>query len=257
MKHETSRLRANKALGQHFLHDQSAIARIIQAIPEDVTALEIGPGKGAITHGLLKRVRQLSLIEKDDRFAALWQQQAKAGQPLRLWHGDVMQCLDAACERDQPSWIVGNLPYNISGPLTARLSSLSLPGGMVLMYQREVGERIMAAPGSRIYGSLSVLVRHYYNVQRLLTLPPGAFSPPPKVHSVVLRLMAHHRSPSCDWQALQACVRQGFAHRRKTLANNFRGTITPETMRLAGINPTQRPEQLAYEGWCQLALYMP
>jgi len=244
--------RPKKALGQHFLRDHSAIRRIACAIPEGASVIEIGPGPGAITEALLERVGSLSVIEMDDHFAAHWQSEAEKNNVLSVIHGDVMQKLDQAVESIQPDWIAGNLPYNLSGPLTAMLAAYALPGGMVLMYQREVAERIAADPGSKVYGGLSVLVRHYYDVKRLLVLPPGAFSPPPKVHSAVILLTPHGKQPRCEYQQLQKTVRRGFAHRRKTIANNFRGSITAEQFEAIGINPRKRPEQLDYDHWVSI-----
>jgi len=247
---------AKKALGQHFLHDHNAIRRIVQAIPEGATAIEIGPGPGAITESLLQRLSRLTVIEMDDRFATRWQCQADENQSLSVIHGDVMQELEAAVTLAQPQWIVGNLPYNLSGPLTAMLAAYRLSGGMVLMYQREVAERIAADPGSKTYGGLSVLVRHHYDVKRLLTLPPGAFSPPPKVHSAVILLTPHGKSPACAYQLLQKTVRQGFAHRRKTITNNFRGSISADQFEAIGIDPRKRPEQLDYQQWANISIQM-
>jgi 16S rRNA (adenine1518-N6/adenine1519-N6)-dimethyltransferase len=244
---------AKKSLGQHFLKDPSAISRITKAVPEGGRVLEIGPGPGAITRPLLKRAGQLAVIEMDDRFAEQWRNLAMDEPRLSVYHGDVMQLLDRAVSEFEPEWIVGNLPYNISGPLTAKLAGLTLPGGMVLMYQREVAERITAGPGSKTYGGLSVLVRHHYDVKRLLTLPPGAFSPPPKVHSAVITLTPHSRTPACRFDALQRTVRQGFAHRRKTIANNFKGVLTAEDWQGLGIDPGSRPEQIDYDAWVRLA----
>ncbi len=240
---------AKKSLGQHFLRDHNAIQRITHAIPKGANVIEIGPGPGAITESLLERVNSLAVIEMDDRFAAHWQGVAEQNNKLSVIHGDVMQDLDAAVTSVQPEWIAGNLPYNLSGPLTAMLASYNLSGGMVLMYQREVAERIAAGPGSKTYGGLSVLVRHFYDVKRLLTLPPGAFSPPPKVHSAVILLTPHGNTPACAYWQLQKTVRQGFAHRRKTIANNFRGSITAEQFESIDIDPRKRPEQLGYEHW--------
>jgi 16S rRNA (adenine1518-N6/adenine1519-N6)-dimethyltransferase len=245
--------RAKKALGQHFLVDRAAIARIAGAVPEGAAVLEIGPGRGAITGALLGRAGRLTLIEKDDDLAEMWQQRAESEARLTLLHGDVLELLLAAVAEHRPEWIAGNLPYNISGPLSAMLFSLHLAGGMVLMYQREVAERIAASPGGREYGGLSVLARHYYDVKRLLVLPPGAFSPPPRVHSAVLLLTPHGRPPACDYADLQQTVRRGFAHRRKTIANNFRGTLDAAGFETLGIDPGARPEQLDYEAWSRLA----
>ena len=247
---------ARKSLGQHFLRDGNAIAKIVRSVPKQAQVLEIGPGLGAITEHLLDRAHGLTVIEKDDRFAASWQQQADKKKHLTVVHGDVLEVLEDTIVETQPEWIVGNLPYNISGPLTAQLASHLLTGGMVLMYQREVAERIIANPGSKVYGGLSVLVRHFYNAKRLLSLPPGAFSPPPKVHSTVVLLQPHNIPPACTFQTLQRTVRQGFAHRRKTINNNFRGQLSAEHFANLGINPSHRPEQLDYAAWAKLALFL-
>ena len=245
---------AKKALGQHFLKDKRAISLIAGAIPEGSSAIEIGPGPGAITESLLDRVGALIVIEKDDRFASHWSEIAQTNTQLSVVHGDVLKVLDDTVGKVKPEWIAGNLPYNISGPLTAQLAGYPLSGGMVLMYQREVGDRIMSGPGSKVYGGLSVLARHHYRVKRLLLLPPGAFAPPPKVHSVVLLFTPHGETPVCSYDALQKTVRQGFAHRRKTIANNFRGELGTEDFEAIGIDPRKRPEQLDYDSWVRITL---
>jgi len=250
--HNSESFRANKALGQHFLVSEKAIRTIAEAIPVGETAIEIGPGPGAITTSVLARVEHLTIIEKDDRFANYWQEKTSEYPNLSVAHGDVMEVLGAVVTQDKPQWIVGNLPYNISGPLTAALASYSLPGGMVLMYQREVGQRIAAEPGTKIYGGLSVLVRHFYEPKKLITLPPGAFNPPPKVHSMVIRLLPHGKTPPCAYEDLQKTVRQGFAHRRKTIFNQYRGQLTQEDFLSIDIDPKKRPEQLAYDDWVKI-----
>jgi len=245
---------AKKALGQHFLKDRQAIRRIVEVIPEGATVIEIGPGPGAITESLLARAGKLVVIEMDDRFAEHWQQVALQNPALSVMHGDVMKELEPTVAATNPAWIAGNLPYNLSGPLTAQLAGLPLYGGMVLMYQKEVADRIASEPGSKVYGGLSVLVRHFYTVKRLLVLPPGAFAPPPKVHSAVIVLTAHGRTPPCSYAALQQTVRKGFAHRRKTITNNFRGSLTAEQFEAMDIAPSARPEQLDYAAWTRIAL---
>ncbi len=247
---------AKKSLGQHFLVDRSAIARITAAIPEGANAMEIGPGRGAITESLLKRVGRLILVEKDDDLAAMWQERSESEPKLKLVHDDVLQCLIPTVAEHHPAWIAGNLPYNISGPLSAALFSLNLAGGLVLMYQREVADRINADAGGKTYGGLSVLARHFYDVKRLLVLPPGAFSPPPKVYSAVLFFTPHGRVPACDFDVLQRAVRQGFAHRRKTIHNNFRGEMTTDDWAAIHIDPGTRPEQLDYPAWARLATHL-
>ena len=244
---------ARKSLGQHALVSQTAIHCITEAIPPSKSVLEIGPGHGAITEPLLQRSERLVVVEKDDRFAVTWHARARDDPALTCVHADVLATLDGLVHTYRPQWIAGNLPYNISGPLSAALFAHPLPGGMVLMYQREVGHRIMADPGNKIYGGLSVLARHFYQVQRLMTLPPDAFSPPPKVHSVILRLAPHGRKPLCTYTELQQTVRKGFAHRRKTIANNFRGLLNEMDWRGAVVDPKSRPEQLDYAAWARLA----
>ena len=250
---ERTHARAKKSLGQHFLTDRSAIGRIVAAVPEGSSVIEIGPGRGAITEALLPRVQTLTLIEKDDELAAMWEERATHATSLQLVHGDVLALLDDTVAAIRPDWICGNLPYNISGPLSAKLFAHALSGGMVLMYQREVADRIATQAGSRACGGLSVLARHFYVVKRLLVLPPGAFSPPPKVHSAVLLLTPHGRTPACDYDALQQIVRRGFAHRRKTIANNFKSEMTREDWSSLSIDAGLRPEQLDYAAWARLA----
>jgi len=247
---------ARKSLGQHFLVSQAAIRSIVETIPRGKCVLEIGPGHGAITEPLLQRSGKLVVIEKDDHFAAAWRARAMDEPKLSCVHADILAVLDARVREYQPQWIAGNLPYNISGPLSAALFAHHLSGGMVLMYQREVGNRITAGPGSKTYGGLSVLARHFYDVRRLLTLPPGAFSPPPKVHSAVLLLTPHGRKSICAYTELQRTVRKGFAHRRKTIANNFRDILTTEDWRNLGLDPKTRAEQLGYDAWEKLTVLL-
>ncbi len=248
--------RIKKSLGQHFLIDRNAISRIAAAIPQGAQVLEIGPGRGAITNALLERAASLLLIEKDDVLVAEWQEKARNISSLSVIHGDALALIAQTVATHQPQWIAGNLPYNISGPLSVAMFACNLSGGMVLMYQREVGERIRADAGSKTYGGLSVLARHFYDVRRLLSLPPGAFSPPPKVHSAVLLFTPHGRTPVCDYSILQKTVRQGFAHRRKTIANNFRGVLNAADWQALDIDAGLRPEQLDYPVWARLAKHL-
>ncbi len=245
-----------KALGQHFLKDAQAIKRIVDTLPVHSHLLEIGPGTGALTEQLLEKCARLVLVEKDDQLASHWKQRAALEPRLVLIHADIMQVVDEVVKEFGPQWIIGNLPYNISGPLTAKLAGLKPFQGMVLMYQREVAERLLAGPGNRVYGGLSVLVRHHYDVRRLLSLPPGAFSPLPRVHSTVLVFRAHGVKPACPYSELQKTVRHGFAHRRKTIANNFRDLIHPKEWKELEINPMARPEELDYSRWVRIAVFL-
>ncbi|MDX8413471.1 MAG: 16S rRNA (adenine(1518)-N(6)/adenine(1519)-N(6))-dimethyltransferase RsmA [Mariprofundales bacterium] len=247
--------RAKKSLGQHFLVDESAISTIAGAVECGTTAVEIGPGRGAITDYLRPRTSHLLLIEKDDALAAYWQQQAADDPQLQVAHGDVLTMLDSLLDAHQPQWVVGNLPYNISGPLTAMLVARNLVGGMVLMYQKEVAERIAAEPGcGKVCGGISVISRYCWNIETLLTLPPDAFEPPPKVESAVLRFTPNgNHFDAKTFAALQQCVRTGFTHRRKTLTNNFRGVADGSLWQQCDIDPSLRPERLTMAQWQTLA----
>ena len=247
--------RAKKSLGQHFLVDPHAIATIVSAVPRGATVVEIGPGRGAITDHLRARAGTLVVIEKDDQLAAHWARQAEEDPRLQVAHGDVMERLEPVVAAHRPQWIVGNLPYNISGPLTALLVARNLAGGMVLMYQREVAERIAAEPGSgRLCGGISVISRYCWNIDTLLNLPADAFDPPPKVESAVLRFTPNGTCfDQRTFLALQRCVRTGFAHRRKTVANNFRGICSDAIWQECAIDPTLRPERLTMAQWMRLA----
>jgi len=247
--------RAKKSLGQHFLIDPHAISTIANAIDVGATAVEIGPGRGAITDLLRQRASELVLIEKDDALAEYWRKQANDDDRLQIAHGDVMKLLEPVVRHHQPQWIVGNLPYNISGPLTAMLVARNLTGGMVLRYQKEVVKRIAAEPGcGKVCGGISVISRYCWNIEILLTLPADAFDPPPKVASAVLRFTPNGRRFDQDtFTALQQCVRTGFTHRRKTLHNNFRGICDAALWDQCEIDPGSRPERLSLEQWLRLA----
>ena len=192
--------KAKKSLGQHFLKDRQAIHRITHVIPEASSVIEIGPGPGALTEALLLRATKLAVIEMDDRFAEHWQNISESTPSLSVIHGDVMEELETAVARVQPDWIAGNLPYNISGPLTAKLAGFSLSGGMVLMYQREVAARIAADAGSKTYGGLSVLVRHYYDVKTVADTAARSFFTASKS-----AFGSHSTHPAWQKTALQLC----------------------------------------------------
>ncbi|RME81407.1 MAG: ribosomal RNA small subunit methyltransferase A, partial [Zetaproteobacteria bacterium] len=177
-------MRAKKSLGQHFLIDRRAIERIVGAVPPGSTVLEIGPGRGALTLPLCARAAKVVAVEKDDALAAWWQ--AHAPKNLLLVHADALDLLPELLDAHAPDAIVGNLPYNISGPLTALLVEHAR-APMVLMYQQEVAERICAKPGARAYGRLTALVAYRWRAELWFRLPPEAFRPRPKVRSAVVR----------------------------------------------------------------------
>jgi 16S rRNA (adenine1518-N6/adenine1519-N6)-dimethyltransferase len=253
-------MRARKRFGQHFLHDPAVIERIIASIaPRPGDALvEIGPGHGALTDLLLAASGSLDVIELDRDLAAALRAQ-HADQPrCRVHAGDALEFDYAALarERRQRLRVVGNLPYNISTPL---LFGLLEAGAALLdmhfMLQKEVVDRIVAAPGSRQYGRLGVMLAPRVQATHLLDVGPGAFRPPPRVWSALVRLEMRPDPP--DWAALPqfaAVVTAAFGQRRKTLRNALGGLLSAAQIGAAGVDPGARAETLAAADFGRLAL---
>jgi 16S rRNA (adenine1518-N6/adenine1519-N6)-dimethyltransferase len=220
---------ANKPkLGQNFLRDQTATQRIAASLGDlsQQTVIEIGPGEGAITHALADRAAHVIAIELDRELALRLRVQFPA-ERVTVVEQDVLKFdfAEAAAAAGHKLPIAGNLPYYITSPILLKLaeSAASLDRA-VLMVQREVADRIVAEPGSRDYGLLSVTVQMYGPAERLFTLPPGAFSPPPDVHSTVFRWRFAPRFEELGVEpaAFIAFAKQAFAQKRKTIANNLR-----------------------------------
>lgn len=247
-----------KSLGQHFLVDPVWIDRILDHIrPQaDDTLLEIGPGRGALTHPLLERFQQLQIIELDNELAARWQQQALQNPGLVAHHADVMQFDFSRLLTEYKSlYLVGNLPYNIASPLIVRLLNHGPHiSDMVFMVQKEVADRITSPPGCRQYGRLSIMVQWLADVEPLFTVPPDAFLPPPRVHSAVIRIhpLVAPRFAVCNPDNYRLLVRTAFSQRRKTLRNCLKTLITEPMFVTAGINPILRPEQLSPADFARL-----
>lgn len=251
--------RAKKALGQHFLHDRGCIERIVQAVdpkPGD-RLVEIGPGQGAITLPLLRRHGALTVIEFDrDLIAPLTAAAAAAGE-LTVVHRDVLEVDFSAMAADGPPLrLIGNLPYNISSPILFHaLDHADAITDMHFMLQKEVVDRMAADPGSKVYGRLSVMLQARCRVEPLFDVPPGAFRPPPKVDSAVVRLRPLPAATTGidDPLRFAAIVRAAFAQRRKTLRNALREQCSPELISAAGIDPGARAETVAVAAYVQLA----
>ncbi|SFJ54379.1 16S rRNA (adenine(1518)-N(6)/adenine(1519)-N(6))-dimethyltransferase RsmA [Jannaschia pohangensis] len=259
----THDLRAKKSLGQNFLLDlnlTSRIARVGGAL-DGVDVLEVGPGPGGLTRGLLAEgARKVLAVEKDARcLPALAQIAARYPGRLEVVNADALE-LDTSAHLTPPWRVVSNLPYNVGTELLIRwLTPASWPPpweSLTLMFQKEVAERIVAAPGSKAYGRLALLAQWRCDARIALTLPPEAFSPPPKVHSAVVHLTAlpEPRFPA-DPQVLEQVVAKGFNQRRKMLRAALKGLVpdVEDRLRAAGLNPTDRAEQVPLEGWCALA----
>jgi 16S rRNA (adenine1518-N6/adenine1519-N6)-dimethyltransferase len=225
---------AKPKLGQNFLRDPQAIQRIIAAIGpiDSKTVIEIGPGKGAITAGLATKAKRLIPIELDRELAWVLQQRFS---PENGFHNVAVSRQDvlefdfaaAAKEAGEPLIVVGNLPYYITSPILLHLAASSNALDLaVLMVQREVADRVTARPESRDYGLFSVTLQLYGSAEQLFTLPPEAFVPPPEVHSTVFRWRFSPRFAELGIEEAPfiAFLKQSFAQKRKTLANNLRAT---------------------------------
>ena len=262
---------AKKRFGQHFLEEPWA-RKVVEAIaptPTD-TVLEIGPGPGAITRPLAARVRALLACEIDRDLAAAMR--ADSPSNVRVLEQDVLttsaNSLRQALGEELPAGtslrVAGNLPYNIASPILFHLVALCDEGlpiqDATVMLQREVADRLLAQPGTREYGVLSVLIGHRAHVSPRLQLPPGAFRPPPKVRSSVVQLRFHPPTPAVQNPARLAEVVQAiFSRRRKQLGNAlqaFRGFTADEavaTLDAAAIAADRRPETLSIPECCRLA----
>jgi 16S rRNA (adenine1518-N6/adenine1519-N6)-dimethyltransferase len=251
-------------LGQNFLRDSQAIRRIVEALGDlgGRTVVEIGPGQGAITRELAAKACKIIALEFDQALAA--QLSVAFSTPESALSTDVaIENLDvlsydfeaASATAGQKLIIVGNLPYYITSPILLKLAeSADVLDRAVLMVQREVADRITAAPGSRDYGTLSVTVQLHGPVEPLFTLPPGAFSPPPEVHSTVFRWRFAPRFDqlNVERQPVLAFLQRVFALKRKTLANNLRAaSLEPHTIAAAlassGIDAKARTEALSVD----------
>ena len=246
-------VRAKKELGQHFLVDRAVSARIVEAIAlgEGTTVVEIGPGMGAITGLLLQQYGDALHCLELDLEAVSFLETAYPDLGVRLHRADCLR-FDFTTLPRRELVLVGNLPYNISSQvLFMALDLRARVRECVFMLQREVAERVVSPPGSRTYGILSVLLQAYFHIEKVLIVPPGAFSPPPKVYSEVVRLVRNDVvALSCDERLFFQVVKGTFNQRRKTLRNGIRARFGVE---IGGTPYAQlRPEELGVEDFVQL-----
>jgi 16S rRNA (adenine1518-N6/adenine1519-N6)-dimethyltransferase len=243
---------AKKRFGQHFLHDRRIVERILAAFgpkPSD-HVIEIGPGPGVLTRGLAGRVACLEAVEIDRDLAARLADEFIESQ-LILHNADALEF--DFCARARPGErlrLIGNLPYNISTPLLFHLlDQLDCIHDMLFMLQKEVVDRLAAAPDTEDYGRLSVMIQWRVKVEKLFDVHPGAFTPPPRVDSSVVRLTPHATPPVQvqNPERFALIVKTAFAHRRKTLRNNLKNLIADDTFAAAGIDPARRAETLSLQ----------
>ena len=262
----THDLKAQKSLGQNFLLDLNLTAKIARQVGDlaNCDVLEIGPGPGGLTRGLLAEgARRVVAVEKDRRcIPALEDIASHHSGRLQVLEGDAL-AIDPMAHLNAPIRVAANLPYNIGTELLVRwLTPPRWPPfwqSLTLMFQREVAERITAQPGSKAFGRLAILAQWRCTANIVLSLPPEAFTPPPKVSSAVVHLVAlkEPKFPA-DAKTLERVVATAFNQRRKMLRSSLKplGGDIEDRLRAAGIAPTDRAESVPLEGFCALARAM-
>ncbi len=245
--------RPRKRFGQNFLHDQGVIERILSSVDPrpGQQVVEIGPGQGALTWGLLELVGELGAVELDRDLLKPLQEQCAPFGALRLHNSDALKFDFRKLRRgDARLRLIGNLPYNISTPLLFHLiEQADVIADMHFMLQKEVVDRMAAGPGSKTYGRLSVMLQVSCDVTPLFDIGPESFDPPPKVDSSVVRLRprAQPLVAVADMPSFGRLVTAAFQQRRKTLRNNLKGMLDTEQIRALGIDPGVRTETLSLQ----------
>ncbi|MFT3726443.1 MAG: 16S rRNA (adenine(1518)-N(6)/adenine(1519)-N(6))-dimethyltransferase RsmA [Terricaulis sp.] len=256
---EAHDLWANKKLGQHFLLDMNITRRIARTAGDvaGATVIEVGPGPGGLTRALLEAGAQVIAIEKDTRFVPLLEPliEWSAGR-LQIVQGDALAIDQAALLSEaRPAHIISNLPYNVGTELLVRwLKAGAWRGPMTLMFQKEVAQRIVAKPGGNAYGRLAVLAQARCDARLEFTVPPRAFTPPPKVASAIVRL-TDRADAYPHLEAIERVTAAAFGQRRKMLRSALK-SLTPEPeplLRAAEIAPTARAEEIDQAGFRRLA----
>lgn len=248
-----------KRFGQHFLHDQEMISRIVAAIaPKDTEHLvEIGPGQGALTLPVLKLIQHMDAVELDRDLVPVLAQRALGVGDLQIHQHDVLNFDFASLQADaRPLRVFGNLPYNISSPLIFHLLEYAaIISDMTFMLQKEVAERMAAAVDTREYGRLSVMVQYHCQVDLLFHVPPESFTPPPKVDSSIIRLVPYKQYPvrAKDDECFARVVKQAFSQRRKTLRNSMKTLVGDEFWARVSVSSQARAEDLTVKDFVELS----
>lgn len=239
-----------KSLGQHFLHDENMLLKIAHLMGDFdgfSSVLEIGPGHGALTKHLLNKAhKDFKAVEVDKRCVEYL---SSTYPNLMLINQDFLK-LDITKHLSNPSLVVGNFPYNISSQIVFKIiEHRDLIAKMVGMFQKEVAVRIAAPHNSKVYGVISILTQAFYDCEYLLDVPPGCFSPPPKVLSGIIQLTRREEPLGCNEDLFRKIVKQSFTQRRKVLSNSLKGIVKAESM---GIFHSMRPEQLSVSDFVTL-----
>ncbi|MDD5276039.1 MAG: 16S rRNA (adenine(1518)-N(6)/adenine(1519)-N(6))-dimethyltransferase RsmA [Methylovulum sp.] len=254
-----------KRFGQNFLHDHSIINNILASIQTqpDEHWVEIGPGMGALTEPLLKKGLRLDIVELDrdlvsllkDKFRHYNNLQIHSADALKFNFSELASSSPDILKQNEKLRVIGNLPYNISTPLMFHLlDNAYCIEDMHFMLQKEVVERICAAPDSKKYGRLSVMMQYYCETELLFEVPPESFDPAPKVMSAIVRLIPHQQPPVIvnDVKKLNRVVTEAFSQRRKTLRNSLKKLVTEEQIVSLDINPVLRAENLSLNDFAKL-----
>lgn len=264
-------IKPRKSFAQHWLKSEQALLEIIRAaeLNKGDRILEIGPGTGILTRRLLPMVESLVAVEIDSDLCAVLTKQLGRQQNFLLLQGDFLSLDVPSLLTSFPAFkkhnkVVANIPYNITGPILEKLlGTISVPNpepynSIVLLVQKEVAQRLVAKPGSRTFGALSVRVQYLANCELIYTVPAKAFYPPPKVDSAVVRLVPYQIEPQAEnAQQLETLVKLGFGAKRKMLRNNLqicveRASLT-HLLEQLNINPQARAEDISVSQWVTLA----
>ena len=248
--------RARKRFGQNFLHDRHWIERIAKAVnaTEGDDIVEIGPGQAALTRELIAGAGKVRAVEIDRDLAA-WLKETFP-ESLSLIEADALTLDWTQVARNDNLRVVGNLPYNISSPLLFKLlEAADHVKDQHFMLQKEVVDRMVAQHGSKAYGRLSVMLQWRYRMQKLFDVPPGAFNPPPKVMSSVVRMIpkAKEEVPSVDFELFSSVVANAFSQRRKTIRNALSALLSSEEISACDVDPGARAEALPLDAFVRLA----
>lgn len=248
-----------KRFGQHFLCDQSIIHRIVDALrPVDGQHLiEIGPGQGALTIPVLKRIKQLEVVELDRDLIPQLEARSHHDAQLKVYAADALTFDFSQTKHDERLLrVFGNLPYNISTPLIFHLLEFSpIISDMLFMLQKEVAERLAAPADSEHYGRLSLMVQYYCQAELLFDVPASAFYPPPQVISSIVRLTPYRESPYAvvDFKLFESIVKQAFGQRRKTLRNSLKNIVEDSIWSSVSVQSSARAETLSVKDFVEIA----
>jgi len=248
-----------KRFGQNFLHDKMVIQRIVNNINprQGDHIVEIGPGEGALTELVLDKIGAMDVVELDRDLIPLLKIRFVTQDGLSIHQADALKFDFCKLKKNEKKLrIIGNLPYNISTPLLFHLFDNShCIQDMHFMLQKEVVDRIVASPGDSAYGRLGIMMQYYCRSEYVFTVKPGAFRPPPKVDSAIVRLIPHEKPPVeiNDFDTFSKIVNFSFTQRRKTLRNILKGKLEVSQIEELGIEPTIRPERLSLQDFTKIA----